>query len=288
MFNKPLDLIGARLGWGARLHETQFGPQALKDFGLPLLLKKYPLLQWQPFLSPRTEFQADQKLSYHQRLQEVHFFAHLLSERIQTCVKNGHFPIVLGGDHAIAMGTWQGMLKAHASLGLIWIDAHLDAHTPATTPSQAIHGMPLAVLLGYGESLLVKEKFAPHQIVLIGVRSFEPLEAEFLKRLKVKVYFMEQVKQWGFKKVFLQALAQVTYQTDGFGISIDLDAFDPTIAPGVGTPEKDGLKWQEVKEGLRGISAHPQLKALEIAEYNPVRDIDNQTALLIQNILLSI
>jgi arginase len=165
--------------------------------------------------------------------------------------------LVIGGDHSSGIDTWSGTqtaIQSHGQLGLIWIDAHMDSHTPETTETGNIHGMPLACLLGYGNQALTTichkaPKVLPSNLCLIGVRSFEAGEAKLLEQLKVRVYFIEEVKQRGLAVVLHEARQLVTQNTIGYGLSIDLDSIDPLAAPGVNAPVSDGLcKDELIKE----------------------------------------
>ncbi len=286
MKQSSINYIGAGLGWGAQHHETELGPQLLKDLNV---LTGH----WRRVLKPAISATTGKNLSYLQRLEQIRFFDEALANEVMACMQEKHFPIILGGDHTIAVGTWSGVvshLQAAGQFGLIWIDAHMDAHTPQTSESHAIHGMPLAALLGYGEPGLVNlcekgSKLKPNQVVLIGVRSFETGEAKLLKALNVKIFFMKDIQQQGFEKVFLQALEIVNTDTKGFGISIDMDAFDPTIAPGTGCPEPNGLGLPEVCQQLAKLRDNPQLKALEIVEYDPTKDVAYKTAYGIESLI---
>ncbi|MFI4938705.1 MAG: arginase [Candidatus Berkiellales bacterium] len=299
MKGQPIDieLIAAPLGWGAQLHEAEWGIQALNDYGLFNALEPLgKMTTWAHQVNPATAYSAGKKLSYAQRVEEVAFFAQHLSEVVKTSLLDQHCPLVIGGDHAIAIGTWSGVvnaLNAEQEFGLIWIDAHMDSHTPQTTPSQAIHGMPLAALMGYGEPTLINvgsvgAKLNPRHVVLIGVRSFEEGEAALLAKLNVKIYFMTEVKQRGFSAIFNDALNIVTNGTKGFGVSIDLDAFDPIQVPGVGTPAPDGIQPNEIYPSLTKLRKISQFKALEIAEHNPTQDSDHKTAKVIQKLIESL
>lgn len=294
MTTKPLELIGAGQGWGAKHHEAQMGPHVLKDIGLLQNLQKLaPNTTWRSLLYPSQLYTTGKNLSYEQRLAQIENFSQKLAGEVRES-QHAHFPLIVGGDHTVAIGTWSAMttaLKAQGNFGLIWVDAHMDSHTPQTSHTQNIHGMPLAVLMGYGEKSLVDmvavgPKLDPAHIVLIGVRSFEPEEAELLKKLNVKVVFMNEVKSRGFASVFQEAVSKVSTNTKGFGISIDIDAFDPSIAPGTGTQEKNGIvDVLAVKTSLKSISQHPKCKAIEIVEFDPTRDIQHQTAYLIQDLI---
>lgn len=297
MDSKIIDLIGAGIGWGAQHHEAEWGPQALKDYGLlPMLQQKIPDSDWRCFLKPSVPYTPNSKLIYSERLEQVAAFTQQLANEVIASFQQAHFPIVLGGDHSMAIGTWSGIItamQARGQFGLIWMDAHMDAHTILTTPSQAIHGMPLAVLLGQGESVLVDlcakgPKINPAHLVLIGSRSFEEGEAKLLKDLKVKIYFIEEVKKRGFKTIFTEALDRVTQNTKGFGLSICLDAFDPSLVPGTGSPVANGLDLTEVLSTFKESFHHHQLSALEIAEFDPTRDRQHQTAGVIRDLLLNL
>ena len=199
--------------------------------------------------------------------------------------------LTIGGDHSSAIGTWSGAANAlDGPLGLLWIDAHMDAHTPETSISKNIHGMSVATLLGHGDVSLTqilsnKPKINPENIALIGIRSFEKGETELLKKLNVKIYFMETVKQQGLQKVMESAIKHVTKNTTGFGISIDLDAIDPQDAPAVSTPAKGGLRADDFLTSLSLIAKHPHFIGAEIAEFNPRHDQDKKTEKLIQRII---
>ncbi|MGD9592365.1 MAG: arginase [Candidatus Berkiella sp.] len=285
MPNKPIEIIGAGFGWGAGFKEAQFGPSHLKDTSL----KGQP---WRTILSPKIIYESGKTLSYDEQLQQVVDFNKQLSKEVSSVSEN--FPIIVGGDHSIAIGTWSGVVDAHQAqgkFGLIWVDAHMDSHTAQTTPSHHIHGMPLATLLGYGESTLVNltltgAKLNPADVVLIGIRSFESQEAQLLKNLNVKIYFIDEVNQRGFENVFEEAVNIVSENTKGFGVSIDIDAFDPSIAPGTGVPEPNGIKdVPGVQRALKKVRKNDKLKAIEIAEFDPTRDQDEKTAMLVEKLI---
>lgn len=204
--------------------------------------------------------------------------------------------IVFGGDHSSAIGTWSGVAKAYHSqgeIGLIWIDAHMDSHTIESTPSQNIHGMPLAVLLGYGDSQLtnlleIKPKVLPKNLCIIGARSFEPQEAEFLQRLGVRIYYMEAIKQKGMQEILKEAIQQVNQNSIAFGVSLDLDAIDPVDAPGTGSIAADGIAAEELCASFQFLRNEPRLCGFEISEYDPSLDINNRTAHWVYKIIQTI
>lgn len=235
-------------------------------------------------------------LSVHNRkqqadaLNDIATLSAKLAQSTQQSVLNNNLFVTLGGDHTAAIGSWSGAANGVNELGLIWFDAHMDSHTFETTPSNNIHGMPLAVLLGYGDKnlthvLSAQPKLKPENVVLIGVRSYESGEAALLKKLGVKIFFMEEIKKFGMKKVIHESLHIVTKNADAFGISIDLDGFDPQDAPGVGTPEKDGVRANDFLAEFSAIAQHPKLIGIDIVEFNPVLDVDHKTEMLAVKLL---
>jgi arginase len=213
-----------------------------------------------------------------------------IAHYVQDIVQRREAFFTIGGDHACAIGTWYGVAQAlHAQgarLGLIWVDAHLDSHTHATTLSGNIHGMPVAALLGYGHPLLTKSAdgqpaLTRDNLCFVGVRSYESGELAFINALGVKVYYMPEIKARGVAAVLEEAVAQLRQRVDYYGISVDLDAFDPTDAPGVGTPEPDGMVAQDFCQAVKGLHNDKQLIGFEIAEFNPHLDKAQRTEKLI-------
>lgn len=217
-----------------------------------------------------------------------------LSEAVLPFAREQKPITVIGGDHSCAMGTWSAIAhanRAQGDIGLLWIDAHMDSHTPSTSLSQNAHGMPLAALLGHGEPGLCRllddqPKLKPQNVCLVGVRSYEEPERLLLEALGVRIYYMEEVTQRGLRTVIHEAYDQITAQTCGVGFSIDMDAIDPEDAPGVGYREPGGLKGQELREALSSLPKNRnRLLGVELTEYNPIVDIDNKTAYLLIELL---
>jgi arginase len=202
--------------------------------------------------------------------------------------------LVLGGDHSMAIGTWSGLASPHqGDIGLLWIDAHFDSHTPETTHSHFIHGMPVAALLGHGDPKLTHiigpyPKIKARNLCMIGIRDYEPEEKKLLDRLGVRYYDMAMITKQGLTQIMQQAMDYISEHTQHFGISIDLDAIDPSQAPAVSVPVPHGLDGATLVQCLKQLRTHPHfehLLALEIAEFNPSKDINGQTETLIQNII---
>ena len=219
-------------------------------------------------------------------------FVRQLARGVRASLDGGSRFVVIGGDHSCAIGTWSGAaaaLKRTGPLGLIWVDAHMDAHTPQTSPSGNAHGMPLAYLLGAGSGALARidkqPVLAPAHVCLIGVHSFEPAEAALLARFGVRVYRTDEIRARGMAAVLEEALAQVQAGTAGFGVSIDLDAIDPQEAPAVTTPAAGGLRGEEAVAILRAAAARPGFIGAEIAEFNPPLDRDGRTGALVERLI---
>ena len=291
MRNKQLIFVHS--GWGAKIKETEEGPAEYKKF---LEQAKPQLLQDSIDVKALSSYVKSPDLIGKQSLPFVSDVAKKLAEVTEQTIVENKFPIIIGGDHSIAIGSWAGIIhaqKAAEKFGLIWIDAHMDAHRFDDSPSKAYHGMPEAVLLGHGEPDLVNikdytPKIKPEHLVVLGVRSYEVEEEAFLKKLGVRIFYNKEIKERGFHDCFLEALEIVNKNTKGFGVSIDLDVFDPMFAPGVGSPEANGLFPTEVLLMLKRLRANEQFKAFEIVEYNPRRDLNNRTLQLLHQIVESI
>lgn len=214
-----------------------------------------------------------------------------LADEVGHALRGGEFPVIIGGDHSVAIGTWSGVARvAGEPVGLLWIDAHLDSHTPETSYSGAIHGMPLACLLGRGDKRLLNIGLAGVQVsaghtAVLGARSYEPEEIDFLQASGVRIIDSVELAQRGFADCLHEALGIVTAAPAGFGVTLDLDAIDPLLAPGVGSPEPEGLNARDVLEAVSGIAGLPGFRALEIVEYNPDRDRLGITASLISDLV---
>lgn len=231
-------VIGVASGYGAGDPACQDGPAVLQALRfLADLEESSDRIRWDQPVRIVDSWPADP-------IEAVADIGRQLADRVGQHLQNGNFPLVVGGDHSCAIGSWSGVkriLGGQARLGLIWIDAHMDSHTFSSSPSLNIHGMPLACLLGYGDRRLTGiagagAKLLPEDVCLIGVRSFESEEAALLKKLGVRIFFMDEIRQRGLHEIFDEALRLVRRYSAGYGISIDLDVLDPEEESGVGTP----------------------------------------------------
>ena len=206
--------------------------------------------------------------------------------RAAAVVSDGLFPIFLGGDHSISIGTVAGLSKATAGArtGVIWLDAHADFNTPGTSPSGNIHGMPLATLTGHGHRSLVEiggpgASVRAEDVVLIGLRSVDIEERNLLREAGAKVYTMKEIDAYGVARVVRQALKDLSH-LDRVHLSFDLDAIDPEVAPGVGTPVRGGLTYREAHLVMELINEAGIIASLDVVEVNPILDVKNGTAAL--------
>jgi arginase len=220
-------------------------------------------------------------------LGEIARAATVACKKVDRIMSRGHFPLVLGGDHSIAVGTVSGIAafcrRERTKLGLLWVDAHGDINTPESSPSGNIHGMPVAVLLGHGPDKLTSiggkfPKVNPANVALVGIRSLDEGEKHRLKETGVQVHTMSDIDRHGIHRVMKKALARVTDGTDHVHVSFDLDAVDPTVAPGVGTPVKGGLDYREAHLIMELLHDSGVMTSLEMVEVNPILDQGNASA----------
>jgi len=215
---------------------------------------------------------------------------------VENILLRGHTPLVLGGDHSIAMGTLGGVAryakKSKKSFGLLWVDAHGDCNTPQTSPSGNIHGMPMAVALGHGASILtslpgISPMVDARKTVLLGARDLDLGERENIKRFGIRVYTMRDLDERGVFVCMREALSIITDGTDGFHLSFDIDSLDPSVAPGVGTPVSGGLTIREAHLIMEMVADSEQMRSCELVEVNPALDQKNVTAWLASELLMS-
>ena len=209
-----------------------------------------------------------------------------LAERGYAARADGRIPIVLGGDHSLALGSVAvAATDRERRLGVLWVDAHGDFNTPATTPSGNIHGMPLAALCGVGDPRLVDllgqgPKLDPRHVAIVGARDIDEEEKRLLREAGVAVFTMQQIDRQGLVGVMSQALEIVQTGTAGFHVSFDLDVLDPRDVPGVGTPVHGGISYREAHLIMEMVAETGQLTSLDLVEVNPILDRHNLTGLL--------
>jgi len=219
-----------------------------------------------------------------------------LADMVERAVRAGKIPLVLGGDHSVAMGTIAGVARhlrrTKKRLGVLWIDAHPDMNTPRTSPSGNVHGMPLACSIGLGPRALTHiggfaPKVDPNNVALVGVRDVDALEKPHVRESGVRAFTMRDIDERGMKAVMAEALETVCAGTAGFHVSLDMDSVDPQHAPGVGTPVRGGLNYREAHLAMEMIGDTRRMLSMELVEVNPIIDEANRTALLAVELTLS-
>lgn len=285
--NKDITIIGVPTGAGAQDQGCKDGPMYLLD---DIIIQK---LKTQNINARSITIRNDDLGSNTKTIANV---CRALSEETSHLVNKGEQFVIFGGDHSIAIGTWSGVSLAkrdERAIGLLWIDAHLDAHTHDSSISKAIHGMPVAALLGRGNSHLTTighkgPKINPDKICYIGVRSFESSEEILIKNLGIKNFSAEYIQAHGLAHAFDDAMTAIQSNTAGFGISLDLDAIDPKQAPGVGSPEPNGIDAIELLQCMRALSSNPNFLGIEITEFNPYRDQVGKTKQFVHDLVCAI
>jgi arginase len=242
---------------------------------------------------PRSYPQEDEKLKY---VREISIACEQLAGEVEAILNSGELPLVLGGDHSIAIGSFAGAAsyfkKQQQTLGLIWFDAHADMNTPETTPSGNIHGMPLSALLGYGTPELVNvagfaPKVDPRFVAHVGARDIDPGERELIKQLGVRFFTMREIDERGMFACMDDAIAIASQGTAGYAVTFDVDALDPGDAPGSGTLVRGGLTYREAHLGMEKIAEAGGMRILEMVEINTALDVNNKTAELGVELILS-
>jgi arginase len=282
-----IELIGVPLDLGASRRGTEMGPSAIRIAGVTERLQRigHEITDAGDLEVDAPEVQTieDPKLKY---LPEITETVTQLANRVSQAMQQGRFPLVLGGDHSIAIGTIGGVAaflnKQKKKLGVIWIDAHGDMNTHETTMSGNIHGMPFAAVLGKGAPQLVNvggafQKVKPRDAVLVGARNLDPKEQQLIRESGITVYTMEDIDRRGIFEVLIEAVEIASQHTDFLHLSLDVDALDPLEAPGVGTPVRGGLTYREAHTAMEIIAGKRRFCSMEVVEVNPILDIRNTT-----------
>lgn len=282
--NKNISIIGAPLDMAASLRGCRLGPDAIRLAGIVERLEAigYEVTDLGNIQVQNTLAQ-DRAANNLNHLDLVVKANKDLYDLVSQVMDRGDFPLVLGGDHAIALGTINAVLDHHPDVGVLWFDAHGDINTDQTTPSGNIHGMPVASLMGLGaqdllnigsgQALLKKEN-----IVYIGSRDLDPGERTMIKGQKIKTYTMHEVDYHGIKQVMEEALDYLLARTDKVHLSFDMDVLDPEVAPGTGTKVPGGMNYREANLAMELLAQTGRLVSAEFVEVNPALDIENKTA----------
>jgi arginase len=274
-------IVGAPTDYGANRRGVDMGPSAIRYAGLGGALAELGLDPQDSgdLRVTRTEC-VDPGRDDARYLSAVESVCTRLEEAVQETLAAGATPLVLGGDHSVAVGSVVGSVR-DADVGVLWFDAHGDCNTPATTPSGNVHGMALAAVLGLGEFGATPwaraPGLAPEDVALVGVRDLDPGERSVLREHDVHAYTMADVDERGVTAVVEDAVDAVS-GADGVHVSLDLDWLDPTEAPGVGTPVRGGVTYREAHAAMERVAAAVPVRSLELVEVNPILDDHNRTA----------
>src|SRR5215210_679278 len=268
------------------------GPSAIRYAGLHDRLDAigYDLLDWGDVETPVLEAigPTDDSARY---LPEIKAACARVVGLVGAALEQGALPLVLGGDHSVALGTLGGLSRARGSGGVLWLDAHGDLNTPATSPSGNVHGMPLAAALGFANGRFESEAWTlpavtPERVALVGLRSLDPREQERVRQLGIMAHTMSDIDRIGIERAMRESLAHIS--GPGFvHVSLDMDALDPEVAPGVGTPVRGGLSYREAHLALELVAESGLVCSFEVVEVNPILDRENATAALAVELVAS-
>lgn len=295
--SKHIDIIGFPMDLGADRRGVDMGPTALRIAGIEQKLKSlgYNVADLGDIFIRNQELQKikNANLKY---LDEIVKTTDKLARIVEKSLNNGNFPLCIGGDHSMAIGTIAGVAshckKNKQELGLIWIDAHADMNTDKTTPSGNIHGMSVAASLGLGEKSLTNlygftPKVKPENVAMIAIRSLDPGEVAMIKKLDLKIYTMTEIDRKGIGFIINKVLKDLKPRVQHIHVSFDADALDPSIAQGVGTPVNGGLNYREAHLLMESIAECGCMSSLEVAEVNPILDNKNKSAELTAELIAS-
>jgi arginase len=287
---QPVAIIGAGLDLGAGRRGVDMGPSAIRYAGLEARVRALgrAVADWGDVRSPVPEA-TDEGEASARYLTPIKQVCEKVGALVDDAIVQGFLPLVLGGDHSIAMGTLGGMARARGAGAALWIDAHGDLNRPSTSPSGNVHGMPLAAALGAAGDAFATDVYPTPSIAraaLIGVRSLDAGERELIRELDVRVFTMNEVDRHGMERVVTDAL-EFLVGARFLHLSLDLDAVDPMFAPGVGTPVRGGLSYREAHLAMELLAESNLLDSMEVVEVNPILDRENATGQLAVELVAS-
>lgn len=286
-------VIGVPMDLGADRRGVDIGASAIRYAGLndQLRLLGYAVNDIGNIVVPQPESQptGDPHVKY---LEPIVRVSEDLANTVTAALQDEEFPLVLGGDHSIALGSITGVARVHSDIGVIWVDAHADFNTQETTPSGNIHGMILSALAGLGHPSLTNvggwsPKINKQSIVIVGARDLDTQERGLLHQHQIHVYTMTDIDQRGMSEVMQEAVAIASQASHGIHLSLDMDSLDPRDAPGVGTPVRGGLTYREAHLAMEVIAKSGRLVSMDAVEVNPILDRENATAHLAVELILS-
>ncbi|MFC4775442.1 arginase [Paenibacillus sp. GCM10023252] len=283
---KPITVIPVPFDFGASRRGAAEGPSGMLRAGLERKLQQLGLTVEMRSSAYLTGSLVDTRTSPKLRnWGKVLAMSEAVMKETDAALSSGSFPLLIGGDHSLAIGSIAGLRKHYSKLGVLWIDAHSDLNTPDSTPSGNIHGMSLGASLGLGDTRFVslgdiQPKLDPSRVVLIGARQLDPGERDIIRSLGIACYTMHDIDRRGMASVMEEAIAIVSDGTDGVHLSFDIDSLDPGEAPGTGTPVRGGISYREAHLALELLSLSGVLTSAELVEVNPQLDRGHATARL--------
>jgi arginase len=286
-------VIGAPMDLGADRRGVDIGASAIRYAGLNDHLRHlgYSVNDIGNIVVPQPESQpiGDPGLKYLAPIVQV---SEELARAVSAALRDGEFPLILGGDHSIALGSITGVARVHQDIGVLWVDAHGDFNIPETTPSGNIHGMVLSALAGLGHPSLTgiggwSPKINTETIAIVGARDLDPQEKVLLREQQIHVFTMTDIDRRGMSEVMQEAVKIASQANHGIHLSLDMDSIDPREAPGVGTPVRGGLTYREAHLAMEVVSSSGRLISMDAVEVNPILDRENATALLAVELILS-
>jgi arginase len=294
---EKIRIIGVPMDLGASRRGVDMGPSALRVAGLQTRIKQLGRqVEDIGNVAVRQPEEQPYGIKNAKYLDEIAEACSGLADMVKSTLDEDLFPLVLGGDHSIAVGTTAGVAahyhKQEKRIGILWLDAHGDMNTPESSPSGNIHGMPLASIMGYGPPGLTdlagfKPMVEPRNVVLVGIRELDSKERRLVKESGIHVYTMREIDERGMREVMAEAIRFAADDAAGIAVSLDMDFIDPTDAPGVGTPVRGGVTYREAHLALEMIADSRMMVSLELVEINPVIDVHNTTATLGVELVLS-
>jgi arginase len=294
---RTIRLVGVPMDLGAGRRGVDMGPSAIRIAGVTQGLRRLGFrVEDDGDVGVPAPESRDPGPSNARYVDPIYHVCNRLRLRVRRSLEQGEVPLVMGGDHSIAVGTVAGVAEYFRGqdrrVGLIWVDAHADMNTPETSPTGNVHGMPLATVLGFGHPRLVQiGDFTPKvdkaNVCLIGIRDLDELERGLVRGSGIHVYTMRDLDERGMRAVMEEAIGFASAGTAGFHVSFDLDAMDPRDVPGTGTPVKGGISWREANLLMEMVADSGGMTSLEVTELNPVLDVKNQSGEVAVEVILS-
>jgi arginase len=290
--DRTVAVIGAPLDLGQDRRGVDMGPSAIRYAGLEAELERIGLrcVDHGNVVAPVAESTAmgNERARF---LPQIKAACEAVAQLVEVAAAEGSVPLVLGGDHSVALGTLVGLARAHGPGGVLWVDAHGDLNTPDSSPTGNVHGMALAAAMGLGGDAFANDGWPlpavdPARVALVGIRSLDPAERELLRRLDARVFTMHEIDRIGIERAMRESLEHVG-AASFVHVSLDLDVVDPVHAPGVGTPVRGGLSYREAHFAMELVAESGLAGSLEVVEVNPILDRENETAKLAVELVAS-